>query len=224
MCVEHVKLFKCKGNKQRFTIKWKILAKAKLYSNLTKRCNLCTTEKHFIITKPDLTTLNKRNELISFNSLRNRFILNSICTQDLSRLWKKKLWYISMGGFTIWLFFGGFFCALAVGCTWACVRSRPRRGLFGFLVRRNGKWKHKWRQDTFLKNTYISTCRSSSGWMKKTVKHNFHYATEIRKRALRLVNNRSNSNRSDICTCRRIIIGACQRRANKLRWYELSSE
>ena len=39
------------------------LAKAKPYSNLTKRYSLCTTEKHFIITKPKLTTLNTRNEL-----------------------------------------------------------------------------------------------------------------------------------------------------------------
>ena len=30
------------------------------------------------------------------------------------------------------------------------------------------------------------TCRSSSGWMKETVKQNFYNATEIRKRALRL--------------------------------------
>ena len=35
-----------KSNEQRFTIKWKILAKVKIDSNLTKRCNLCTTEKH----------------------------------------------------------------------------------------------------------------------------------------------------------------------------------
>ena len=58
-------IWQLKSKEQRFTIKWKILAKAKPYSNLTKRCNLCTAEKHFIITKPELATLNKRNELIS---------------------------------------------------------------------------------------------------------------------------------------------------------------
>ena len=42
-------IWQLKGKEQRLTIKWKILAKAKPYSNLTKRCNLCTTEKHFII-------------------------------------------------------------------------------------------------------------------------------------------------------------------------------
>ena len=39
-------IWQLKSKEQRFTIKWKILAKAKPYSNLTKRCNLCTTEKH----------------------------------------------------------------------------------------------------------------------------------------------------------------------------------
>ena len=68
-------IWQLKGNEQRFTIKWKILAKAKPYSNLTKRCNLCTTEKHFIITKLELTTLNKRNELISTCRHRRKFIL-----------------------------------------------------------------------------------------------------------------------------------------------------
>ena len=37
-------IWQLKSKEQRFTIKWKILAKAKPYSNLTKRCNLCTAE------------------------------------------------------------------------------------------------------------------------------------------------------------------------------------
>ena len=68
-------IWQLKSKEQRFTIKWKILAKAKPYSNLTKRCNLCTAEKHFIITRAELATLNKRNELISTCRHRRRFIL-----------------------------------------------------------------------------------------------------------------------------------------------------
>ena len=68
-------IWQLKSNKQCFTIKWKILAKVKPYYNLTKRCNLCTTEKHFIVTKPELTKLNKRNELISTCRHRRKFIL-----------------------------------------------------------------------------------------------------------------------------------------------------
>ena len=41
-----------------FDITWKILAKAKPYTNLTKRCNLCTTEKFFLICRPQMATLN----------------------------------------------------------------------------------------------------------------------------------------------------------------------
>ena len=50
---------------KEFKITWKILAKAKPYTNITKRCNLCSTEKFFLITKPHMATLNKRNELVS---------------------------------------------------------------------------------------------------------------------------------------------------------------
>ena len=46
-----------------FKISWKIIQKAKAYSNITKRCNLCIAEKFNIICKPDLCSLNKRNEL-----------------------------------------------------------------------------------------------------------------------------------------------------------------
>ena len=37
-----------------FNIKWTIVCRARPYSNITKRCNLCTTEKLMIInSKPD---------------------------------------------------------------------------------------------------------------------------------------------------------------------------
>ena len=64
-----------KSKRENCTIKWKILAKAKAYMNITKRCNLCLTEKFFIITKPHLATLNKRNELISTCRHKKKYIL-----------------------------------------------------------------------------------------------------------------------------------------------------
>ena len=42
-----------------------VIARARPYSNVTKRCNLCITEKFYIICKPGAGTLNKRNELAS---------------------------------------------------------------------------------------------------------------------------------------------------------------
>ena len=64
-----------KSKNERYTIGWKILERAKPYTNLTGKCQLCTAEKHFIITKPELATLNKRNELVSACRHRRKFIL-----------------------------------------------------------------------------------------------------------------------------------------------------
>ena len=68
-------LWQLKEKKKDFAIEWKVLAKAKAYSNLTKRCNLCITEKFFIISKPQMATLNKRNELVSTCRHRRKYVL-----------------------------------------------------------------------------------------------------------------------------------------------------
>ena len=53
-----------------FNITWKILRKSKPYGNKSKKCQLCLLEKFFIIFKPELGSLNKRNELASSCNLR----------------------------------------------------------------------------------------------------------------------------------------------------------
>ena len=58
-------IWQLKDQKKDFKISWKILTKAKSYTNLSKRCNLSSTEKFYILFKPDMATLNKRNEIIS---------------------------------------------------------------------------------------------------------------------------------------------------------------
>ena len=68
-------LWKLKDENKEYTVTWKIVAKAKPYTNLTKRCNLCNTEKFFLITKPHMASLNRRNELISTCRHRRKFIL-----------------------------------------------------------------------------------------------------------------------------------------------------
>ena len=68
-------LWHLKDQKKDFEISWKILAKAKCYSNLTKRCNLCSTEKFYILYKPDMATLNKHNELVSTCRHKRKFLL-----------------------------------------------------------------------------------------------------------------------------------------------------
>jgi len=61
-----------------YSIKWKILKKAQPYSNITKKCNLCLTEKYIILCKPELATLNKRNELISMCRHQNKFLVGAV--------------------------------------------------------------------------------------------------------------------------------------------------
>ena len=68
-------IWQLKDRKQEYDITWKILAKAKAYSNQTKRCHLCIAEKYFILTKPQMASLNRRNELISTCRHRRKYIL-----------------------------------------------------------------------------------------------------------------------------------------------------
>ena len=52
-------IWKLKKEQTNYQIKWEILGRAAPYSPITGICNLCTTEKHTIIFKPETNTLNK---------------------------------------------------------------------------------------------------------------------------------------------------------------------
>ena len=58
-------------------ISWRILSSHSPYSSASKRCNLCLKEKFLIICRPDLSTLNKRNELVSSCRHRNKALLRN---------------------------------------------------------------------------------------------------------------------------------------------------
>ena len=57
------------------SIKWRIITQSKAYSPSTKKCRLCTLEKYYIIFKPELCTLNDRNELASECKHRKKHLL-----------------------------------------------------------------------------------------------------------------------------------------------------
>ena len=59
-----------------FTLNWYIVSRAKAYSNNSKRCGLCLKEKFFILYRPELSSLNKRGELISTCRHSAKFALN----------------------------------------------------------------------------------------------------------------------------------------------------
>ena len=65
------------------TLSWSILKRAKAYSNITKRCQLCLQEKLAIITYPKPEELlNKKSELISKCRHENKFLLANYKSKD----------------------------------------------------------------------------------------------------------------------------------------------
>ena len=62
---------------QKFKITWKILKQTSPFSPISNRCNLCLWEKYFIICRPELATLNKRNELVTSCRHANKFLLKN---------------------------------------------------------------------------------------------------------------------------------------------------
>ena len=63
-----------------FQISWKILKHATSFNLVSERCNLCLWEKYFNICRPDLATLNRRNELVfSCRHAKKYLFSNLIC-------------------------------------------------------------------------------------------------------------------------------------------------
>ena len=71
-------VWELKNRNIHYTIKWKLLKRAKPYNCASNRCNLCLWEKYFIICKPKMATLNKRNELVSACRHNKKFLLSNI--------------------------------------------------------------------------------------------------------------------------------------------------
>ena len=56
-------IWKLKDKEVDYNLTWKIVGKANPFSPVSERCNLCLKEKFFIIFRPEMCTLNTRNEL-----------------------------------------------------------------------------------------------------------------------------------------------------------------
>ena len=61
--------------KENYKITWSIISSASAYNNISKRCNLCLTEKLHIIKADKARNLNKRTELISKCRHENKYFL-----------------------------------------------------------------------------------------------------------------------------------------------------
>ena len=71
-------IWSLKDKKIAYNIKWRKIKQARSYSNVTKKCNLCLWEKYFIICKPEMCTLNTRNELVSCCRHSRKFLLKTV--------------------------------------------------------------------------------------------------------------------------------------------------
>lgn len=68
-------IWQLRDKNEEFNIKWTIINRTRPYNNITKRCDLCLTEKLMIIKGNNL--LNKRSELISKCRHENKFYLRN---------------------------------------------------------------------------------------------------------------------------------------------------
>ena len=81
-CTELTKhIWKLKDNDENYKISWSIISSASAYNNISKRCNLCLTEKLYIIKADKASNLNKRTELISKCRHENKYSLVNIDTR-----------------------------------------------------------------------------------------------------------------------------------------------
>ena len=73
-------IWQLKDNKTDYQIQWNIITAAQPYSNISKRCDLCTSEKLYIMNGNDNNPLNKRSGLLSECRHENEYYLmnNSI--------------------------------------------------------------------------------------------------------------------------------------------------
>ena len=69
-------IWKKKDQKLEYEVEWKIIDRAKTFSPVSKICQICTLERYYLITRPDLWTLNSSTEF-GFHYKHKRFMLLS---------------------------------------------------------------------------------------------------------------------------------------------------
>ena len=70
---QHIWSLKDRG--KDFKLGWRMVARGRAYSPSSRTCHLCLKEKYFIICKPQMSSLNYRNELASACRHRKRHLL-----------------------------------------------------------------------------------------------------------------------------------------------------
>ena len=78
-------IWKLKGRGSTFNIKWKIIDRGQSFNPATKICQLCTKEKFYILFKPEMSTLNSRNELGAHCRHKKTSLVGSVKVAKSSR-------------------------------------------------------------------------------------------------------------------------------------------
>ena len=72
------KIWELKENEKTFDIKWEIVTKAPSYSNISKICHLCLTEKTLILYADSQFSINKKSEIMQKCRHKNKWFLKVI--------------------------------------------------------------------------------------------------------------------------------------------------
>ena len=70
-------IWSLKDNKVNYKVDWKIITRGRPYYPTNKNCKPCTKEKYYIIRRPEMATLNNRNELASKCRHRYKYLLSN---------------------------------------------------------------------------------------------------------------------------------------------------
>ena len=84
-------IWSLKHKKSEYDITWRILQRAKSYSTGSKKCNLCTSEKFYILCKPQMASLNTRAGLINTCNHRKKYLLSNASSFDVPRSWRNNM-------------------------------------------------------------------------------------------------------------------------------------
>ena len=71
-------LWKLKKETINYSLSWKIIDRGKPFSPIHGNCQLCTKEKYHIIFSPEISSLNKRNELGSACRHKSKLLLSNL--------------------------------------------------------------------------------------------------------------------------------------------------
>ena len=83
-----------KDEDKEYDISWSVLAKAKPYSPVTRRCKLCTAEKWWIMERPGTASINRKSELFSAcRHMDSQLLTPQRKSKKVGQGWKQvKLW------------------------------------------------------------------------------------------------------------------------------------